>query len=400
MFLDFFLLLKNDGIPVTIKEYLILLEALDEGIAEYSVDDFYYLSRTSLIKHEHHLDRFDLLFGYYFEGVEKIDTEEFMKIPEDWLRKSFVNALTDEEKELIKGMGGLDKLLERLKELMKEQKKRHQGGNKWIGTGGTSPFGAYGYNPEGIRIGQDESRHRRAVKVWDKREFKDLDDGVELQTRNMKMALRRLRILTREGTSEELDLDKTIDKTSRNAGYLEIEMVPAKKNNVKVLLFLDIGGSMDDHIELCSRLFSAAKYEFKHLEYYYFHNCLYEFVWKNNKRRWQEAIPTFEIFNKYNSDYKVIIVGDASMSPYELLYQNGSVEHNNDEAGFVWLDRLKSRYPDIVWLNPVPVPQWKYTESIGMVKQFMKDRMFPLTLSGLQKAIRALKDKKVKFEGH
>ena len=400
MFLDFFLLLKNDGIPVTIKEYLTLLEALDEGIAEYSVDDFYYLSRTSLIKHEHHLDRFDLLFGYYFEGVEKIDTEEFMKIPEDWLRKSFVNALTDEEKELIKGMGGLDKLLERLKELMKEQKQRHQGGNKWIGTGGTSPFGAYGYNPEGIRIGQDESRHRRAVKVWDKREFKDLDDGVELQTRNMKMALRRLRILTREGTSEELDLDKTIDKTSRNAGYLEIEMVPAKKNNVKVLLFLDIGGSMDDHIELCSRLFSAAKYEFKHLEHYYFHNCLYEFVWKNNKRRWQEAIPTFEVFNKYNSDYKVIIVGDASMSPYELLYQNGSVEHNNDEAGFVWLDRLKSRYPDIVWLNPVPVPQWKYTESIGMVKEFMKDRMFPLTLSGLQKAIRALKDRKVKFEGH
>jgi len=400
MFLDFFLLLKNDGIPVTIKEYLTLLEALDEGIAEYSVDDFYYLSRTALIKHEHHLDRFDLLFGYYFEGVEKIDTEEFMKIPEDWLRKSFVNALTDEEKELIKGMGGLDKLLERLKELMKEQKKRHQGGNKWIGTGGTSPFGAYGYNPEGIRIGQDESRHRRAVKVWDKREFKDLDDGVELQTRNMKMALRRLRILTREGTSEELDLDKTIDKTSRNAGYLEIEMVPAKKNNVKVLLFLDIGGSMDDHIELCSRLFSAAKYEFKHLEHYYFHNCLYEFVWKNNKRRWQEAIPTFEVFNKYNSDYKVIIVGDASMSPYELLYQNGSVEHNNDEAGFVWLDRLKSRYPDIVWLNPVPVPQWKYTESIGMVKQFMNDRMFPLTLSGLQKAIRALKDRKVKFEGH
>ncbi|MCC6713062.1 MAG: VWA domain-containing protein [Candidatus Dadabacteria bacterium] len=400
MFLDFFLLLKNDGIPVTIREYLTLLEALDEGIAEYSVDDFYYLSRTSLIKHEHHLDRFDLLFGYFFEGVEKIDTEEFMKIPEDWLRKSFVNALTDEEKELIKGMGGLDKLLERLKELMKEQKKRHQGGNKWIGTGGTSPFGAYGYNPEGIRIGQDESRHRRAVKVWDKREFKDLDDGVELQTRNMKMALRRLRILTREGTSEELDLDKTIDKTSRNAGYLEIEMVPAKKNNVKVLLFLDIGGSMDDHIELCSRLFSAARYEFKHLEYYYFHNCLYEFVWKNNKRRWQEAIPTFEVFNKYNSDYKVIIVGDASMSPYELLYQNGSVEHNNDEAGFVWLDRLKTRYPDIVWLNPVPVPQWKYTESIGMVKQFMNDRMFPLTLSGLQKAIRALKDRKVKFEGH
>ena len=400
MFLDFFLLLKNDGIPVTIREYLTFLEALDEGIAEYSVDDFYYLSRTSLVKHEHHLDRFDLLFKYYFEGVEKIDTEEFMKIPEDWLRKSFVNALTDEEKGLIKSMGGLDKLLERLRELMKEQKKRHQGGNKWIGTGGTSPFGAYGFNPEGIRIGQEESRHRRAVKVWDKREFRDLDDGVELQTRNMKMALRRLRVLTREGVDEELDLDRTIDRTSRNAGFLELEMVPAKKNNVKVLLFLDIGGSMDDHIELCSRLFSAAKYEFKHLEHYYFHNCLYESVWKNNRRRWQEAIPTFQVLHTYNSDYKVIVVGDASMSPYELLYQNGSVEHNNDEPGFTWLERLKNHYPDIVWLNPVPVKQWKYTESIGMVKEFMKDRMFPMTLSGLQQAIKALKDKKVKFEGH
>ena len=400
MFLDFFLLLKNDGIPVTIREYLTFLEAHDEGIAEYSVDDFYYLSRTSLIKHEHHLDRFDLLFKYYFEGVEKIDTEEFMKIPEDWLRKSFVNALTDEEKGLIKSMGGLDKLLERLRELMKEQKKRHQGGNKWIGTGGTSPFGAYGFNPEGIRIGQDESRHRRAVKVWDKREFRDLDDGVELQTRNMKMALRRLRVLTREGVDEELDLDRTIDRTSRNAGFLELEMVPAKKNNVKVLLFLDIGGSMDDHIELCSRLFSAAKYEFKHLEHYYFHNCLYESVWKNNRRRWQEAIPTFQVLHTYNSDYKVIVVGDASMSPYELLYQNGSVEHNNDEPGFTWLERLKNHYSDIVWLNPVPVKQWKYTESIGMVKEFMKDRMFPMTLSGLQQAIKALKDKKVKFEGH
>src|SRR3990167_5775541 len=400
MFLDFFLLLKNDGIPVTIREYLTFLEALDEGIAEYSVDDFYYLSRTSLIKHEHHLDRFDLLFKYYFEGVEKIDTEEFMKIPEDWLRKSFVNALTDEEKGLIKSMGGLDKLLERLRELMKEQKNRHQGGNKWIGTGGTSPFGAYGFNPEGIRIGQEESRHRRAVKVWDKREFRDLDDGVELQTRNMKMALRRLRVLTREGVDEELDLDGTIDRTSRNAGFLELEMVPAKKNNVKVLLFLDIGGSMDDHIELCSRLFSAAKYEFKHLEHYYFHNCLYESVWKNNRRRWQEAIPTFQVLHTYNSDYKVIVVGDASMSPYELLYQNGSVEHNNDEPGFTWLERLKNHYTDIVWLNPVPVKQWKYTESIGMVKEFMKDSMFPMTLSGLQQAIKALKDKKVKFEGH
>jgi len=400
MFLDFFLLLKNDGIPVTIREYLTFLEALDKDVVEYSVDDFYFLSRTSLIKHEHHLDRFDLLFGYFFEGIEKIDMEEFMKIPEEWLKKSFVNKLTDEDKEMIKAMGGLDKLLERLKELMETQKKRHQGGNKWIGTGGTSPYGAYGFNPEGIRIGQEESRNRRAIKVWDKREFKDLDDGVELETRNMKMALRRLRILTREGTKEELDLDKTIDKTSRNAGLLELEMTAAKKNNVKVLLFLDIGGSMDDHIELCSRLFSAAKYEFKHLEHYYFHNCLYESVWKDNVRRRQEAIPTFEVLHTYNSDYKVIIVGDASMSPYELLYQNGSVEHDNDEAGFVWLDRLKDQFSDMVWLNPVPVDEWRYTESIGMVREFMKDRMFPLTMGGLQQAIKTLKDKKVKFEGH
>jgi uncharacterized protein with von Willebrand factor type A (vWA) domain len=400
MFLDFFLLLKNDGIPVTIREYLTFLEALDKDVVEYSVDDFYFLSRTSLIKHEHHLDRFDLLFGYFFEGIEKIDMEEFMKIPEEWLKKSFVNKLTDEDKEMIKAMGGLDKLLERLKELMETQKKRHQGGNKWIGTGGTSPYGAYGFNPEGIRIGQEESRNRRAIKVWDKREFKDLDDGVELETRNMKMALRRLRILTREGTKEELDLDKTIDKTSRNAGLLELEMTAAKKNNVKVLLFLDIGGSMDDHIELCSRLFSAAKYEFKHLEHYYFHNCLYESVWKDNVRRRQEAIPTFEVLHTYNSDYKVIIVGDASMSPYEILYQNGSVEHDNDEAGFVWLDRLKDQFSDMVWLNPVPVDEWRYTESIGMVREFMKDRMFPLTMGGLQQAIKALKDKKVRFEGH
>jgi uncharacterized protein len=400
MFLDFFLLLKNDGFPVTIREYLTFLEALDKDVVEYSVDDFYYLCRFSLVKHEHQLDRFDILFGYFFEGVETIDTQEFMKIPEDWLRKSFVNALSDEEKDMIKKMGGLDKLLERLKELMKKQKKRHQGGNKWIGTGGTSPFGAYGYNPEGIRIGQEESRHRRAIKVWDKREFRDLDDGVELQTRNMKMALRRLRILTREGVEQELDLDRTIETTSRNAGLLELEMVPAKKNNVKVLLFLDIGGSMDDHVELCSRLFSAAKYEFKHLEHYYFHNCLYESVWKNNLRRWEESIPTFEVLNTYNSDYKVIIVGDASMSPYELLYQNGSVEHNNDEAGFVWLERLKTQFPDIIWLNPVPQEDWRYTQSIGMVREFMKDRMFPLTLGGLKHAIQALKDKKVKLEGH
>ncbi|MGH7806782.1 MAG: vWA domain-containing protein [Thermodesulfobacteriota bacterium] len=397
MFLDFFLLLKNDGLPVTIQEYLTLLEALDKDVVAYSVDDFYYLSRSILIKHEQYLDRFDRLFGRYFKGIETIDNEEFLKIPEEWLRRNAKKVLTDEEKAMIKAMGGLDKLMERLRELMKEQRKRHEGGNKWIGTGGTSPFGAYGYNPEGIRIGQDESRNRRAVKVWDKREFKNLDDSVELDTRNMKMALKRLRVLTREGVDEEIDIEETIKKTSRNAGMLELEMVPAKKNNVKVLLFLDAGGSMDDHIEICARLFSAAKYEFKHLEYFYFHNCLYEKVWKDNARRWDEVIPTFEVLHKYNSDYKAIIVGDAAMSPYELLYKHGSVEHNNDEPGFVWLDRLKNQYPDIVWLNPMPIEDWPYMETVQMLKKFMDGRMFPLTLAGLLKAVKALKNRKSKL---
>lgn len=398
MFLDFFLLLKNDGIPVTIKEYLTLLEALDKDVIEYSVDDFYFLSRSSLIKHEQNIDRFDRLFGLYFKGIERIDDEEFMKIPADWLMKNYESLFDKDDLETIKKMGNLDELMDRLKEIMEKQKKRHEGGNKWIGTAGTSPFGAYGVNPAGIRIGQSESRNRRAVKVWDKREFKDLDDSVELQTRNMKMALKRLRALTREGLKDELDLDKTIDKTSKNAGYLDLEFVAEKKNNIKVLMFLDIGGSMDDHIELCSRLFSASKYEFKHLEFYYFHNCIYERLWKNNERRWREQIPTYEVLNKYNSDYKCIIVGDASMSPWELMYENGSVEHNNDEAGFVWLQRLKEHYPYTVWLNPVPPEEWKWTESILMLKDFYDDRMFPLTLSGLQKAVKALKDKKYNFE--
>ncbi len=398
MFLDFFLLLKNDGIPVTIKEYLTLLEALDKDVIDCSVDDFYFLSRASLIKHEQNLDRFDRLFGLYFKGIERIDDEEFMKIPENWLMKNYESLFDKEDIDMIKKMGNLDELMDRLKELMEEQKKRHEGGNKWIGTAGTSPYGAYGANPAGIRIGQDGSRNRSAVKVWDKRDFKDLDDSVELQTRNMKMALKRLRALTREGLKDELDLDKTIDKTSKNAGYLDLEFVAEKKNNIKVLMFLDIGGSMDDHIELCSRLFSASKYEFKHLEFYYFHNCIYERLWKNNERRWREQIPTYEVLNKYNSDYKCIIVGDGSMSPWELMYENGSVEHNNDEAGFVWLERLKEHYPYTVWLNPVPPDEWKWTESILMLKDFYDDRMFPLTLSGLQKAVRALKDKKYNFE--
>lgn len=398
MFLDFFLLLKGDGIPVTIKEYLTLLEALDKQIIDCSVDDFYFLSRSALIKHEQHLDRFDQLFGLYFKGVETLDDEEFMKIPADWLMKNYESIFDKEDIDKIKQMGNLDELMNRLKELMKEQKKRHEGGNKWIGTAGTSPYGAYGVNPAGIRIGQDGSRNRRAVKVWDKREFKDLDDSVELQTRNMKMALKRLRALTREGLKDELDIDRTIDKTSKNAGYLDLEFVAEKKNNIKVLMFLDIGGSMDDHIELCSRLFSASKYEFKHLEFYYFHNCIYERLWKNNERRWKEQIPTSEVLHKYNSDYKCIIVGDASMSPWELMYENGSVEHNNDEPGFVWLQRIKDQFPYTVWLNPVPAHDWKWTQSVEMLREFFEDRMFPLTISGLQKAVKGLKDKKYKFE--
>ncbi|MGQ0793502.1 MAG: vWA domain-containing protein [Deltaproteobacteria bacterium] len=396
MFIDFFLLLRRDGLPVTVREYLDLLKALDKSVISYNVDDFYYLSRSALVKHEQFLDRFDKLFGVFFKGVQTIDSAEFLKIPEQWLQRGFERVLREEDKEFIKSLGGLDKLMERLRELLREQKKRHEGGNKWIGTGGTSPFGAYGYNPEGIRIGQEEGRHRRAVKVWDKRDFRNLSDGVELNTRNMKLALKRLRALTREGVPEELDIDGTIEKTSKNAGMLDIEMIPSKRNHVKVLLFLDVGGSMDDHIEICARLFSAAKYEFKRLEHFYFHNCIYERVWRDNTRRWEEVTPTFDVIHKYNGDYKVIIVADAAMSPYELLYQNGSVEHNNDEAGFTWLERIKNQYPDIVWLNPLPEEDWRYVETAEMIRKFMNGRMYPLTLSGIARAIKTLKKRNLK----
>jgi len=398
MFIDFFLILKNNKIPVSIQEYLTLLEALDKEVIEYNVDDFYFLSRTILVKSEEHLDLFDQLFGAYFKGIETINSEEFMNIPEEWLRKNSVRLMSSEDMEKIKAMGGLDKLLERIKELLKEQKERHEGGGKWIGTGGTSPFGAYGYNPEGIRIGQDESRHRRAVKVWDKRTFKNLRDDVELETRNMKMALKRLRVLSREGVAEEIDLDKTITKTSKNGGMLEIEMVPQKKNTVKVVLLLDIGGSMDDHIELCSQLFSAAKFEFKHLEFFYFHNCLYEYLWKNNVRRWEERVNTYDILNTFNSDYKVILIGDASMSPYEILFKQGAVEHYNEEAGKVWLERLKKQFEAVVWLNPVPKEEWKYVQSIEMIRNIVENKMFPLTIKGIEEAIVALKNPKLVYQ--
>ena len=391
MFLDFFLLLKDDGFPVTLKEYLTFLEALDRDVIGYDTTDFYYLSRCIMVKDERHMDRFDRLFSAYFKGAQLADTEQFMKIPLEWLRKNFENTLSEEDKEMIRSMGGLEELMERLREIFEKQKKRHQGGNRWIGTGGTSPYGAYGYNPAGVRIGQDGSRQRRAVKVWDKREFRDLDDSVELNVRNMKMALRKLRVLTREGVGEELDLEKTIDRTSRNAGLLDLEFAPLRKNNVKVLMFFDIGGSMDDHVELCSRLFSAARHEFKHLEFYYFHNCIYERVWRNNERRFSEQIPTFSVLNKYNGDYKCIMVGDASMSPWELVYPNGSVEHNNDEQGLRWLGRVKAKYPSTVWLNPVPRDEWKWTETIGILNDFYEGNMFPLTLLGIKDAISALK---------
>ncbi len=391
MFLDFFLLLKDDGFPVTLKEYLTFLEALDRDVIGYDTTDFYYLSRCIMVKDERHMDRFDRLFSAYFKGAQLADTEQFMKIPLEWLRKNFENTLSEEDKEMIRSMGGLEELMERLREIFEKQKKRHQGGNRWIGTGGTSPYGAYGYNPAGVRRGQDGGRQRRAVKVWDKREFRDLDDSVELNVRNMKMALRKLRVLTREGVGEELDLEKTIDRTSKNAGLLDLEFAPLRKNNVKVLMFFDIGGSMDDHVELCSRLFSAARHEFKHLEFYYFHNCVYERVWRNNERRFSEQIPTFSVLNKYNGDYKCIMVGDASMSPWELVYPNGSVEHNNDEPGLRWLGRVKAKYPSTVWLNPVPRDEWKWTETIGILNDFYEGNMFPLTLLGIKDAILALK---------
>jgi uncharacterized protein with von Willebrand factor type A (vWA) domain len=391
MFLDFFLLLKSHGLPVSLREHLTLLEALDAGLGGYSVEEFYHLSRTILIKKEQHLDKFDKLFGQYFEGMDKVPFEIFREIPEDWLRKNMEKFLSEEEKAMIEAMGGLEALMDRFRELLKEQNERHEGGNKWIGTGGTSPFGANGYNPEGFRIGQEGSRNRRAIKVWDKREFRNLDGDVELNTRNIKVALRRLRLLTREGVEDELDLDSTLRKTSENAGMLDIQMVASKRNRVKVLIFFDIGGSMDDHIRECEELFSAARHEFKHLEYFYFHNCPYESLWKDNLRRYSDRTLTYEVLNKFNKDYRVIIVGDASMSPYEITSAGGSVEHFNEEPGLVWLQRLRAQFPKIVWLNPIPEDYWRYTQSIGMMREIMADKMYPLTLDGLTKAMRELK---------
>jgi len=391
MFTNFFLELKNAKVPVSIKEYLALLEAMDAHLADYSVDDFYYLSRSIMVKDERNIDKFDRVFGHVFKGLEKAADAATAEIPEEWLRKLAEKLLTEEEKKQIEALGGWEKLMETLKKRLEEQQKRHQGGSKWIGTAGTSPFGAFGFNGEGVRIGQDKHREGRAVKVWDKREYKNLDDSVELGTRNIKMALRRLRKFTREGLETELDLDDTIRSTARNAGWLDIKMIPERKNKIKVLVLFDIGGSMDAHIRVCEELFSAARTEFKHLEFFYFHNCLYEKLWKDNRRRHTDTTPTSQMLHTYPSDYKVIFVGDGSMSPYEIVYPGGSVEHWNEEAGQVWMQRVTDMYSSCVWLNPVPERHWQYTPSIQLLKQLMSDRMYPLTLGGIESAMKELR---------
>ena len=390
MLTDFFFKLKEGGVPVTIKEFLTLLEALRKGVVTSSLDQFYYLARVCLVKDEANFDRYDRVFAAYFKGILDLPPDLLAQLPEDWLRKQAELLLSDEDKALIESLGGWDKLMETLRKRLEEQQGRHQGGSKWIGTAGTSPFGAYGYNPEGVRIGQEGSRNRRAVKVWDQRVYRNLDDSVELGTRNIKVALRRLRRFAREGAAEELDLEDTIQSTARNAGYLDLKMVPERHNAVKVLLFLDVGGSMDDHVRVCEELFSAARTEFKHLEYFYVHNFVYERVWKDNRRRHTEKIATWDVLHTYGHDYKLIFVGDATMSPYEIAYPGGSVEHNNDEPGLVWMKRLLDVYAHAVWLNPQPEDRWNYYDSIGMVRELTGDRMFPLTLGGLEGGMREL----------
>jgi uncharacterized protein len=389
MFVEFFHQLKAAGVPVTLKEYLTLMEAMEHDLAARRVEGFYYLSRAALIKDERNLDKFDRVFGKVFKGLESTEQGLAVEIPSEWLKKLVEKYLTEEEKKQIEAMGGLDKLLETLRKRIAEQKGRHQGGSKWIGTGGTSPFGAYGYNPEGVRIGQDENRNFRAVKIWDKREFKDLDDTIELGTRNIKIALRRLRKFARTGAPEELDLDGTIKDTAHK-GYLDIKLRPERHNAVKVLLFFDIGGSMDWHVRAVEELFSAARIEFKHMDHFYFHNCLYERVWKENRRRYDDTKPTWDVLHTYPHDYKVIFVGDASMSPYEITTPGGSIEHFNEEAGAIWLERVARTYPACVWLNPVPENQWEMTYSVRMIRQLFGERMYPLTLDGLDRAMREL----------
>lgn len=393
MFLPFFESLRSAGVPVSLREYLGFLEGLRAGLATYDTEAFYYLACTIMVKDERNIDKFDRAFAKSFEGLEKITTDQVLEavdLPQDWLEKMAEKHLSDEEKAEIEALGGFDKLMETLKERLKEQKGRHQGGSKWVGTAGTSPFGAYGYNPEGVRIGQDKSRHQRAVKVWDKREFKNFDDTIELGTRNIKVALKRLRQWARDGAAEELDLDGTIRATAEH-GYLDVKTRPERRNAVKVLLFFDVGGSMDPHIRVVEELFSAARAEFKHLEHYYFHNCLYEGVWQDNSRRWGAQIPTWDVLRTYGSDYKCIFVGDASMSPYEIAFAGGANEHWNEEPGQVWLERAREQWPDHLWINPLPERFWRHTQSLRMIQDiFGPDRMVPMTLQGIDKGMRAL----------
>ena len=391
MLTEFFYRLRKVQIPVSLTEYLTLLAGLEARIAGYSIDDFYYLARATLVKDERFFDRFDQVFGDYIRGQQTIFEQVLGEIPLDWLRKQKELNLTDEEKALIESLGGWDKLMETLKQRLEEQKKEHHGGTKWIGTGGTSPFGNSGYNPEGVRIGQASGRQGRAVKVWDKREYQNLDNSVELGTRNIKVALRKLRRFAREGAEEELDLDDTIRSTARRAGLLDIKLVPERRNTTKLLLFLDVGGSMDPHVKVCEEIFSATRAEFKKLEHFYFHNFVYETVWRDNNMRNNMRLPTSQLMNTYSADHKVVFVGDATMSPYEIMAVGGSIEHWNEDAGATWMARMLALYPYAVWLNPQPEDYWSYIPSIGIVKELVSDRMFPLTIDGLERAMKALK---------
>ncbi len=392
MYTNFFLELKKFGIPVSIQEFLTFLNCLQTNLTEFEIEKFYFLAKTSLVKHEKYFDTFDQIFSSNFNGLEKIELEKFldkMNLPSEWLEKLAEKLLTKEEMKKIKSLGNFEKLMETLRKRLKEQKKRHQGGNKWIGTAGTSPFGAYGFNPEGVRIGQQESRHQKAVKVWDKRVFKNLDENTEIGSRSMKIALKRLRIWARNGLDEELDLDNTITSTARS-GFLNIKTRPERENAVKLLIFFDVGGSMDMYVSKVQELFSAARSAFKHVKYYYFHNCLYEGVWENNERRWKEQIPTYDLLHKYNKDYKCIFVGDAAMSPYEIEMVGGANEHYNNETGRIWLQRARNQWPNNIWINPAQEDYWKFTQSTVILQDIFESRMVPLTLNGLDEGMKLL----------
>ena len=386
MLINFFHGLRDAGVPVTTRELLDLMEGLKQHVVFGSIDDFYFFSRACMVKDEKYFDRFDRAFGLHFKDLEALDDVIEALIPDDWLRTEFLKNLTEEEKAKIESLGGLEKLIEEFKKRLEEQEERHEGGNKWIGTGGTSPFGQEGYHPEGIRVGPN-GKNKKAVKVWEKRDYKNLDDSVELGTRNIKIALRRLRKFARTGAEDELDLDDTISSTARNAGLLDIKMVPERHNAVKVLIFFDVGGSMDPHVKVCEELFSAARTEFKHMEYFYFHNFIYESVWRNNVRRHNERFPVLDILHKYSHDYKVVFVGDASMSPYEIMQPGGSVEHWNEEPGELWMRRIREVYDKVIWINPVPEDEWQYTQSVAITHQLLEGHMYPLTLKGLEEGM-------------